>query len=506
MPFVLLLLLALACLPTAWPQPGAILFLDQPGNPLWYAGLTWAGVLMLLLAAARLAHRTSTRLAQSSEQRDLILIDYARGRARHLAASYLFFPSAVYALGWGWTVQTCCAIPSPFDGTSPPQAVLFPAGELLVIAPLLVTLIGSWVFFYDADRLLVATSRHADPLTPPWTRWTYLVQQMRQNLALVAAPVLVLIFDKSLRRFVPAQVLGWGVELFLLALLGGVFVCLPWILRFSLGLRPLPAGPLRERLLSAARRLNFRVSDILVWDTHGGVANAMVAGILPQLRYVLLTDRLIAELSPDEVEAVFGHEVGHVRHHHMFYYLGFLMLSLTAVAGLWDAATRHAPAALQLFLQTHGDLQVLPLVAIVCAYIFVVFGFLSRRCERQADIFGCRAVSCSLEACADHTPDTPLSPQGKHLCPTGIRTFINALEKVALLNGISRSRPGWLQSWQHSTIARRVEFLQRLLADPSLEPRFQRTVGLVKWSLFLALSAILLALGATQGWDSLRPI
>jgi hypothetical protein len=92
----------------------------------------------------------------------------------------------------------------------------------------------------------------------------------------------------------------------------------------------------------------------------------------------------------------------------------------------------------------------------------------SRRCERQADIFGCRTVSCAV--------------------------FIAALEKVAWLNGISRDRPGWLSSWQHSTIARRVEFLQRMSADPALEPRFQRRVGLIKWALLLCLAAALVAL------------
>ena len=68
------------------------------------------------------------------------------------------------------------------------------------------------------------------------------------------------------------------------------------------------------------------------------------------------------------------------------------------------------------------------------------------------------------------------------------------LEKVADLNGISRDRPGWLMSWQHSTIARRVEFLQRMEADPRVEPRFQRRVGLVKWAIVLSLGLILAAL------------
>ena len=87
------------------------------------------------------------------------------------------------------------------------------------------------------------------------------------------------------------------------------------------------------------------------------------------------------------------------------------------------------------------DLATLPLVGILGTYIFVVFGFLSRRCERQADIFGCRTMSCSQPDCTSHTGPDELAPRGRGLCATGIGTFIDALEKVAQLNGISRHRP-----------------------------------------------------------------
>src|SRR5205823_13774401 len=95
-----------------------------------------------------------------------------------------------------------------------------------------------------------------------------------------------------------------------------------------------------------------------------------------------------------------------------------------------------------------------PAVCLAGASVFVVFGFLSRRCERQADVYGCRAVSCPLPACDGHAPGAALAPAGRGLCPTGIRTFIGALNKVADLNGISRRQPGWLQSWLHASIGR----------------------------------------------------
>jgi STE24 endopeptidase len=260
------------------------------------------------------------------------------------------------------------------------------------------------------------------------------------------------------------------------------------VLRLVLGLTPLPAGPLRDRLFATARRLNFRCSDIMLWNTRNGVANALVVGVLPALRYVVLSDRLIADLTPEELEAVFGHEAGHVKHHHMVYYLGFLFVSLTVLASGWNAVQPYLPAG-----ETSHDWITPMAVSSLGAYIFLVFGFLSRRCERQADIYGCRAVSCGRPDCTGH--DAPLAtPVTDTLCPTGIRTFVRALEKVAALNGISRSKPGWLQSWQHSTIARRVDFLQAVETNPHLEPLFQRRVGLVKWALIIVLVGLLGAL------------
>jgi STE24 endopeptidase len=225
----------------------------------------------------------------------------------------------------------------------------------------------------------------------------------------------------------------------------------------------------------------------------------MVIGILPMLRYVVLTDRLVAEMTPEEVEAVFGHEVGHVKHRHMFYYLGFLTVSLLVLAGIWHVT------GLQLWMNqtTRQHLATLLLSSSLVAYLFVVFGFVSRRCERQADIYGCRAVSCARLDCTGHEAGEVLLPGGRGLCPTGIRTFINALEKVASVNGISRNRPGWLQSWQHSTIARRVDFLRSVLADPAVEPRFQRAVLYVKWAMLLGLGALMLLLGKHWEWSNL---
>jgi Zn-dependent protease with chaperone function len=507
MSFLLMVFFVLVCLFEDYPAP---LVLPSLGGS---ALLTWLTVAVVAGNAWRVSWVVRRRLERGPHGREGVLHRYERARFYHQLGLLAAYVLCLTVFGWGWSVNH-------FWGAGESGG---PVGaELLVLAPFLAAQLASWTFFYDAERasqraarrLLEEGAEAAAWIEPPRAasaggRASYVLFQFRQKLGLVFIPVLLLVFQKELYRELPHAWRDWQG----LANAGGilalalVFVTMPWIVRLVLGLTPLPPGPLRDRLWATARRLKFRCSNVLLWNTRSGMANAMVIGIVPWVRYVVFTDRLLEDFSPEEVEAVFGHEVGHVKHHHMLYYLGFLTASM---AVLFLAAEQGESVLKDLMRDAAGPAvayvsNVLspgsrqfwgaaPVVACMLTYIFVVFGFLSRRCERQADVFGCRAVSCRLADCPGHGEGAELPPDGRGLCPTGIRTFIRALEKVALVNGISRDKPGFLQSWQHSTIARRVEFLQRMLKDRAVEWYFQRRVFLVKWSLFVVLCGALVAL------------
>jgi Zn-dependent protease with chaperone function len=524
MQLLLLLFLMLACLPERW-EPVAWV-----GSPARSAILTWLSMLCVIGTATIIAQRVCWKLNDNPLAREGVLHRYARLRFLHLLTLCIVYVVSVFAFGWGATVQQYFHVTEWYrdlvdDTLLAPGAevsfgagiallmreggryVLAPGAELFVLAPFVLGLLGSWASFYDAERAL-----HRVPGSEPsaeqfWGRGAYVWFHFRQNLAMVFIPVLLLLVEKGLRRLFP----DWGTTAgAAVGLLGAllVFAAMPWLLRLVLGLKPLPDGPLRQRLLSTSRRLKFRCNDVLLWQTRGNVANAMVAGVLPCLRYVLLTDRLASDLTSDEVEAVFGHEIGHVKHHHMLYYVGFLMISMAVVwAGIVIGLTELVAWLPDLEKTLEGsawqDLALVPPIILLGTYLFLVFGFLSRRCERQADIYGCRAVSCARPDCTGHKPDVVYAPHGRGLCATGIDTFIDALEKVALLNGISRDRPGWLQSWQHSTIGRRVEFLERVRADAAVAKRFQRRVALIKWALLVGLGCLLVLLGTLFGWERL---
>jgi Zn-dependent protease with chaperone function len=516
MPFLLMVFLTLVCLPDEgdWPEP---FWLTSASV---CAGLTVAAVLALTAYAWFLARRLRRALEQDPFARDAALHRFERGRTIHRLLVFATYAGSLFLFGWGRAAYWLWG-----GGHSPWPEMAGPpwiGAELVLLAPFLASLVLSWACFYDADRAASASINRIfgiDRLSRDWLdhyanprgpgapfggRLAYVFFHLRQKLALVLIPLTLLLVMKEVRRHLPEARAGWEVAIDAVGLTV-VFVGMPWLVRLALGLRPMPAGPLKDRLMASARRLRFRFSNVLLWHTRGGMANAMVIGLLPWPRYVVFTDRLVEEFTGDEIEAVFGHEVGHVKHRHMLYYLGFLSGSLLV---LWLAGERLGPM-LQRFpsvaywmdpplQQSHELLRMLPPAGLMLGYVFVVFGFLSRRCERQADVFGCRAVSCLRPDCPGHENDERLPDAGRGLCPTGIRTFVRALEKVATVNDISRDRPGYLQSWQHSTIARRVDFLQSILADPGAERRFQRRVAAVKW-LLLASLGLLLALVLRYG-------
>ena len=515
MPFLLMLLLTLACLPdlSFWPEP----FWKQELAPfgvspvVWSVLLTGLALALVGLNAFWMSRRVAVPLQRDPNLRERVLPRYERWRFFHQIALFALLGVALGVFGWGWAVDQ-------FWRTE--RFGVLPCAELVVVAPFFAGMVLSWLFFYDADRASHQAAYQVfdlDPLARALLdprefdakmlpvdahrdfggRWAYVLFQLRQKLALVMIPVGLLLAQKEIQRRLSDLLGDWQIAVNL----GGsacvllAFIAMPWVVRLALGLKPLPSGPLRQRLLAASKRLGFRCSDILLWNTRSVMGNAMVVGLLPWPRYVVFTDRLLEEFNLDEVEAVFGHEVGHVKHNHMLFYLGFLSASMAVIALLSLTVLALLPSNFtELFGTDQKYLEAIPLMLGLVPYIFLVFGFLSRRCERQADVYGCRAVSCSSRDCLAHGDDIALAERGRGLCPTGIRTFIRALEKVALVNGISRERPGFLQSWQHSTIAKRVDFLQRLLVDPGAERTFQRRVALVKWALAVTLGLILVAL------------
>jgi STE24 endopeptidase len=367
--------------------------------------------------------------------------------------------------------------------------------ELLILAPFLLMQLLGWWGLYPAEHAL-RPSRSGRGIG------RHLGLRARQALGMMLPLVLVYGLGSDLvRRLFPGRADNPWVQLGALASMSGlVLILAPGMVRLWWPTRPLPSGPLRNRLERLARRFRFRFTDILVWDTDGLAVNAVVTGSVPWFRYVLLTDAMVEDLDADQIEAVFGHEIGHVAHRHLLDF-GLFVVGSAGVAALIEAAVRFSLADGPVGSGWFGRPEVLQVIRTLAAlgllagYFVLIFGLLSRRFERQADIFGCRAVSCGRPDCPPHMdpnalPVTTSPPETP--CPAGIQVFASALEDVAALNGLSRRAP----SWRHGSIAERIAYVESLTDHPEAVRRFQAGVARLR----IALGLILLATSAAAVW------
>lgn len=334
-------------------------------------------------------------------------------------------------LGWGWA--------------------RWAPGQAVTVLPFAAMLCVHWFFLAVSARGVSGQ---------PWTRGGMLLHQLRFS----ALPLLMgLTVLTDLARLVEARistpvevVLGViGLELMMLL----VLVLVPALMVRMWGARPLPPGPQRDRLVAACDAMGVRVRQVMRWPVPGGrMYNAAVLGVAPRLRYVLFTDDLLRDFDERHVLAVLGHELGHARHGHLWLYFLFanVVMSLMwlahhlhwlAIERGWILPTATAPVG------GFGDV-IIGILALVLIWR-IVFGWLSRGCERQADLAG---ATLAGEAAA----------------------MEEALKTVARLSGQPENAP----NWRHYSIAERVDFLRRVHADPTVATRHHRRM---RFSLILLL-------------------
>ena len=419
-----------------------------PNQPVSGAGyrllISVAGMLLVALFAMVASGVTARRIRRDFGRRFVAMRLFKGLRRLHVVLWLGVVGGILFWLDWAQLVRFNWHLDRAFL-----------LDDLLILTPVLLPMVLSWAAFYEVDHALQTGTGGREGEAA--SRRQYLGLHLRHYLGILMLPVLGLLALQDGAELISPGILDsrygslvYGPPIMVL------FVLFPVLLRHVWNTWPLIEGPLRERLESAADRVGFQVREILVWHTGCLVVNAAVAGFIRPLRYVFLTDGLLTQLTDEEIEVVFGHELGHVRHHHMT----LRVLAMIAPVSLWILLRRAFPQGGEIIeglFQTGGVAMQLPAgmitLALVALYVFLVFGFYSRMLESQADLFGCRVL-------ASDSPE--LARQ----------TFISALEKLAAAGGIDRNA----RSWQHASIARRVDFLNRLATDPNSELRFQRRV------------------------------
>src|SRR5207237_2960251 len=176
------------------------------------------------------------------------------------------------------------------------------------------------------------------PVHAPPTFRSYFLSNLRLQILFTTVPVLAIILLRDVFALGVAAWRGPGalkddaVDFATMLLSTAlVFALAPEILRRVLQTQPLPDSPLRRRLEAMCRRVGMRYRDILLWRTQNNMGNAAVMGIIPPVRYVLLSDLLLERMDDEQIEAVFAHEVGHVVHRHMAWYVVVIMVFTLAL-------------------------------------------------------------------------------------------------------------------------------------------------------------------------------
>jgi STE24 endopeptidase len=373
------------------------------------------------------------------------------------------------------------------------------APGLLAVVPFLISIVLMWVATYPADRAvrqiaLEVYLYRGKPLRPVWPLGEYVVFNLRHQVLFVLIPMLLILGARDVITIYQRELNAWWGEPIMAELLLGVCamcvaIVAPAILRRVWVTQRLPDGPLRDRLLELAGKLHVRCRELLVWESGGMIVNAAVMGVVAPLRYLLITDAMLEQMDDTKIEAVFGHEAGHVKRHHILFFLMFAFIS-----GCW--ITIVSALAARLTDPTHRQLLNVAAGALLMIKWGVFFGWISRKFERQADVFGVRTlalsgVPCSMP-CALHAADSAAPPGGDALCSTAAHVFGDTLNEVAALNGI----PPEARSWRHGSIASRSRVVMELARDPLATARFERLVTRIK--IGIAVAALLSGLWA--GW------
>ena len=240
--------------------------------------------------------------------------------------------------------------------------------------------------------------------------------------------------------------IAWAAFLGLFVLLAQLapVVLFPIFYKFE----PLQDGELKSRLVRLSERAGTRVRGVYKWNLSekSKKANAALTGI-GNTRRIILADTLLDHYSPDEIEAVLAHELGHHVHKHIF--KSILVQAAITFVGFWAAnwVLHYAMERWHIFetLSDFANLPLLVLVSTVLSFLLLpAINAFSRYNERQADRYAFQSVA-------------------------SVGPFISSMNKLAEQNLAERSPSKWIEWFFHShpAISRRVAAAEQWARQPA---------------------------------------
>ncbi len=252
-------------------------------------------------------------------------------------------------------------------------------------------------------------------------------------LAGIAAELLYFIIRQSPQLW---WLVAWASFLALFVLMAQLapVVLFPIFYKFE----PLQDEDLKARLVRLGERSGTKVRGVYKWklSEKSKKANAALTG-LGGTRRIILADTLLDQYSPEEIEAVLAHELGHQVHKHIL--KSIVVQAVLTFVVFWAANwTLHFAADRFHLFESLSDFANLPLLALVST----IFSFLalpalnaySRYNERQADRYAFLSIP-------------------------SVEPFVSAMNKLSEQNLAERTPSRIIEALFHShpSTARRIE-------------------------------------------------
>lgn len=220
---------------------------------------------------------------------------------------------------------------------------------------------------------------------------------------------LLLIFYFIIKNYSESWWLILGAVIFFFSVIVGRLaptLIMPLFYKF----KPLENEDIREKILSLCEKTGIKVNGIFEFDMSKNTkkANAAFTGIGKSKR-IILGDTLLKNFSPEEIETVFAHEMGHYKKRHIMKLMSVSVLM--TFAGLYLTSLAYSNSLPAFGFSSVSEIAALPLLFLYLSLFGLitspVSNILSRKFEWEADTFAIEttrdkeAFISSMEKLAD---------------------------------------------------------------------------------------------------------
>jgi len=260
--------------------------------------------------------------------------------------------------------------------------------EYLILVTILGAPLGIYEGYFREHKYGLATQTFG-----PWT-----IDQLKGlAINLVLGAILTMALFGVVRRL-PRTWWLWGALVTFLLLVVVVLIAPVYLVPMFNKVSPLNDPVLTQRILRLAHANGIPANDVYMMDASKQTTrmSANVSGLGNTMR-ITLNDNLLRRGSPEEIEAVMGHEMGHYVLNHVYKGMFFFLVLIV----VWFAALFHSLQwALRRWgdrwqIRGIGDTAVLPLVMLLSSiFFFVLTPVLNtsvRVQEAEADMYGLNA-------------------------------------------------------------------------------------------------------------------